>query len=326
MEMEPKVESPPSKTPEEGNVLFENSWFQISGDFRHKSDDYRVVTILDQGLQSCIIRTTSAYTAHSGERLKSDAVLSIESPFKRLVYSYDDLESAAVSASTASEVAEGLRSLLAEVNKLQNPASWKIPEEIENARNFHIEFDSLWAIFKPGSLVVSLCDPGKNPQIFKVHQASYKDPPRMDYDYHLYGMGGVKTRVLVIHAWAWDWNGTEFFRNMFEIQIETYPGQKSPTELSCYPATLYIGSGNKRGISAIYENAIYKNRKENYVKYTFQQKPPAKTVLRYSGEFRGIPAFSDERLFLVGEANSKGFKHIPYTKVCDNHCRSFAKC
>lgn len=325
MEMEPKAENPPSKLSEKGNVLFKNSWFQISGDFRHKSDDYRVVTILDQDLQSCIIQTTSAYFAHYGLHLRSEAGLCIESPFKLLVYSYDDLESAAVSVSTASEVAEGLRSLLDEVNKLQNPASWKIPEEIENARNFHIEFDSLWAIFKPGSLVVSSCDPGKNPQIFKVHQASYKDPP-MDY---LYGMGGVKTRVLVIHAWAWDWNGTDIFRNMFEFQIETYPGQKSPTELSCYPATLYIGPGNQRGISAVYENAVYKNRKENYVKYTFQQKPPARTLLRYSGEFRGIPAFSDDRLLFKGvavRADNKGFKHIPYVKVCDNPCRSFAKC
>jgi hypothetical protein len=250
--------------------------------------------------------------------------MSIESPFKLLVYSYDDLEYAAVSASTASKVAEGLRSLLDELNIFQNPASWKIPEEIENARNFHMDFDLLWAIYKPGSLVVSSCDPGKNPQIFKVHQASYKDPPPMSS--HLYGIGGVRTRVLVIYAWAWDWNGTEIFRNMFEIQIEHYPGQKSPTELSCYPATLYTGPGNKRGISAVYEDAVYKNRKENYVKYTSQQKPPAKTLLRYSGEFRGIPALSDERLFLMSRADNEGFKNIPYAKVCDNHCRSFAKC
>jgi hypothetical protein len=323
MEMEPKVKNPPRKTPEDGRVLLENSWFQIWGDFRHNSDDYRVFAILDEELQSCIIRTTSAYIAHSGMHLRSDAILIIESPFKLLVYSYDDLESAAVSVSTASGVAEGLRSLLDEVNKLQNPALWKMPKEIEDARNFHMEFDSLWAIFKPGSLIVSSYDTGKNPQIFKVHQASYKDLPM---NYRLYGNESVKTRVLFIHAWAWDWNGTGFFRNMFEIQIGTYPGQKSPTELSCYPATLYIGPGNKRGISAVYENAVYKNRKENFVKYTFQQKPPAKRLLRYSGEFRGIPAFSEELLILRGGVDKTGFKQLPYTKVCDNHGRSFAKC
>ncbi|OKL58565.1 hypothetical protein UA08_06032 [Talaromyces atroroseus] len=313
METEPKARTPPSKTPEQGNVLFESSWFQIWGDFWHKSDDYRVVKILDQDLRSCIIQTTSAYIAHSGIQVRWDAVLAIESPFKLLVYSYDDLESAAVSVSTASEVAKGLRSLLDEANKLQNPASWKIPEEIENARNFHVEFDLLWAIFKPGSLIVSSCEPSKHPQIFKVHQARYKDRPPMDYQF--YGMGLVKKRALLIHAWAWDWNGSELFRNMFEIQIEAYTGQKSPTELSCYPATLYLGSGNKRGISAVYESAIYQNRKENYVKYTFQQKPPAQKLLRYSGEFRGIPALSEERLFLMREADTKGFKELPYAKV-----------
>ncbi|KUL90361.1 hypothetical protein ZTR_02051 [Talaromyces verruculosus] len=313
MEMEPKLENPPNQTPEEGNVLFKNSWFQILGDFRHKSDDYRVVTILDQDLQSCIIRTTSAYFTHFGVQLRSNVGLRIESPFKLLVYSYDVLESAAVSASTPSEVAEGLRSLLDEVNKLQDPVSWKIPEKIENARNFHIEFDSLWAIFKPGSLVISSCDHGKSPQIFKVHQASYKDRPRKDY--HLNGMGTIKTRILVIHAWTWDWNGTDIFRNMFEIQIEAYSGQKSPTELSCYPATLYIGSGNQRGISAVYESAVYKNRQENYIKYTFKQKPPAKTLLRYSGEFRGIPAFLEERLFFLKGADSQVLQRIPYVKL-----------
>lgn len=135
----------------------------------------------------------------------------------------------------------------------------------------------------------------------------------------------MKNLVLVIHAWAWDWNGTEIFRNMFKIEIGAYSGQKSPTELSCYPATFYIGSGDERGTSAVYENAVYKNRQENYVKFTFQQKPPAKRLLRYSGEFRGIPAFSDGRLSLMNGTDNEELKHIPYVKVSDNLCRSFAE-
>ena len=153
------------------------------------------------------------------------------------------------------------------------------PIEVLEQKPDEIEFDNLWALFRPGKLVVTTWsqDSGKYPQIFKVNQFRMKKRDTRDAS-------------LQIEAWMFDWNGTDIDRTLFYFSIQNFEttsgaSVKSVKSLEVYPIEYYTDDTGRTGIEAIYGHEVYQNRRKSFIEYAINGEGKGSPIrLQYAGD------------------------------------------
>jgi hypothetical protein len=88
-----------------------------------------------------------------------------------------------------------------------------------------VQFDDLWTIFPPGSLIYG--KPFQNEDQLFVVNDNLKTWPQND------------DRTWKLDAWTFDWTGEKFERTCLTLPFERYEGQKAITALPFYPLELH---------------------------------------------------------------------------------------
>jgi hypothetical protein len=155
-------------------------------------------------------------------------MMTIRTPFAPLIHSWEKLQCQATQYD--SDLSPGqvqaqcdLQNLLEAIQGSPELADYfKMRESslVEGLTSYH----TMWTLFAPGELVYARpfldC-----PQLFIV-----ESPPSI-WD----SENGIKSSVLNVDCWCYDWNGFEMVRVYYNIAIERFKGTKPILELACYP-------------------------------------------------------------------------------------------
>ncbi|GAQ11473.1 hypothetical protein ALT_8794 [Aspergillus lentulus] len=249
------------------------------------------IVFFDNKLRDCIRKVIANYNVHTGNNIWQGPQVTLRSPLKALIFNYAELEIQAQSTSLDPTTRGRLQSLLQVVDKVHDPLRWRIPESVDDLRNFRIQYALLWTLFKPGSLVVGAWNSAHDMQVFQVHDAWYNSKKTT---LHPVDNVHLVMNELVIAAWMWDWDGKEIVRTMFEFRIPEYAGDKPPAELRCYPVAFYEDGKGQRDLDAIWGMSVYRDRRAKFLQHALDYHDSR--LRRYSGDFYGgIPAFQLDR-------------------------------
>jgi hypothetical protein len=161
--------------------------------------------------------------------------LVFESPFKPFVHRWDALKNACAQGgeTEATRHLELLRSTL-------EPELQKTFSTIKDfASDGAIEFDQLWTVFAPGTVVIS--PRGKSDCAFSITKTEFF-VSKMD-----------RRTYFILHCYCIDWDGTRFGRAPQSLVIPEFEGIASPADLIAYPLEfhpqkdLLIAKLTKRG-------------------------------------------------------------------------------
>ncbi|KAL4958493.1 P-loop containing nucleoside triphosphate hydrolase protein [Aspergillus filifer] len=95
-----------------------------------------------------------------------------------------------------------------------------------NLKQRSIQFNDLWTIFPPGTLVFGKAFQNQD-QVFLVEDYVYTWP---DHE-----RSQRKPKPWKLQCWTYDWNGEEFQRTRFVLPFEPFDGHKPITTLPYYP-------------------------------------------------------------------------------------------
>ncbi|KAH8204871.1 hypothetical protein TruAng_000910 [Truncatella angustata] len=158
--------------------------------------------------------------------------VTLNSPFAPLVFNWDVLaqEAARPEKDHTDKVALGDLKLLLEFVSSATSGDEKLVKYFQSRDTYlkqgSVQFDDLWTIFPPGSLIYGKPFQGQH-QVFVVQGNKYTWP-RRDEEKSQY----VSWKFA---AWTYDWTGREFERTRFTIAIEPFDGHRPIASLQYHP-------------------------------------------------------------------------------------------
>jgi len=221
--------------------------------------DKREVVICDPNLRDLIQKTIPSYIDHTGKAVWQQKEVVLKANFITILFNHKELFGAATDPSDSSqpETRGRLSKLLEVVRNLCADDLIRAIDPPDSVQDFRVQWEHVWAIFKPGSLIVSAWNQAEDLQVLKVHHFNKK-----------------KDHVSV-RAWIWDWDGKGLVRTLYEFRIEQYDGLKAPAELSCFPIEFWQTPPQD-----------LKERRSRFVNYTYEQSC-SERLLHYQGDIIG---------------------------------------
>jgi hypothetical protein len=188
-----------------------------------KEKDMYQLIVKGDGLKQLLEKVLKLHLVHQSTRWTGDEVTFTE-PFASLIYHIKDLRRAADGHEASEHAAEAdrnaLKDLLRHIEFLL-PKLTNYREEAFTSRK--VTSAGIWAIFRPGTLVVAhpFLD---EPQIFRVKS---------------HGPSKSKTGAFTVTCTAYDWNGKSLERKNYEFSINKFEDEIPIRDLPCYPVELY---------------------------------------------------------------------------------------
>jgi hypothetical protein len=204
-----------------------------------------LIKISSKGLQGLMENTIKAMLSHESGSVWKDRVVVLSSRNVPVLHCFDELQKVAEGEKTPPGTRptdtdrKELKSFLLIVQQVEKELfeGW---ESIKKAKE--VDYVNIWMLFPPGSEVVAF--PFSNlPQIFLVHRHVFDE------------------KSLIITCWAYDWNGTELTRNLYEFHILSFKDRKSVFDLPCYPLKYYADSANGTPIAELRRKLIERGKK-----------------------------------------------------------------
>jgi hypothetical protein len=175
------------------------------------------------GLKQMLEKVLKLYLTHESTRWTGDEVRFTE-PFVSLIHHIKDLRGAADGREAGEHAAEvdrnALKDLLRHIEVLL-PKVTNYREEAFTSRK--VTNAGIWAIFRPGTLVVAHPFPDE-PQILRVQR---------------HGPLNSNTGAFTVTCTAYDWNGKSLERKNYEFSIKKFEDEIPIQDLPCYPVELY---------------------------------------------------------------------------------------
>jgi hypothetical protein len=132
------------------------------------------------------------------------------------------------------------------------------PEVVDTRRKLEtlekIPYRFFWLLFRPGSLIVTKPDPEQNHyQVLQVHN-------------HRFNAERGTGDEMVVHAWAFDWNGNDLVRRYFEFPLGKHPhvDETHIRDLPCWPLRyMYrdnVGESDEKNEAAMRDKLVKRGR------------------------------------------------------------------
>ncbi|KAI3341419.1 hypothetical protein F4824DRAFT_448835 [Ustulina deusta] len=167
----------------------------------------------------------------------SDSPVTLSSPYEPIVFSWDQLLEVASSpgADSDRQAKDDLKLLLDTISggssgdeKLDK--FFKIRDNYKNQQQETIQFDDLWTIFPPGTLIYG--KPFQNEdQVFVVRDNNMTWPKWNDDTSEHFPWA--------LEAWSYDWKEGSFGRSSFILSFEHFDGHRPVTALKYYPFKMH---------------------------------------------------------------------------------------
>ncbi|KAK4446488.1 transitional endoplasmic reticulum ATPase 1 [Podospora aff. communis PSN243] len=237
---------------------------------------------------------------YPGVNFDSD-ITSMRGPFAALVHNWDKLNKRAA-VEPESQVSKDLVSLLERVKTAPELQDYFKSRDSNLAAKV-VTFDTLWANFAPGTLVVARLFQNVE-QIFKV-----EDSPIPWSTYHSY-------RHHKMWAWSWDFDGKKILKVEYALKFERFRGTKPITELPFYPLEYHADPERLKEES--------RARALKFIKATIRCARGAEQMFRYKGlayaDQRNLLSNKDDKLALEDEAldiRPQEDEELPQPKLVD---------
>lgn len=167
----------------------------------------------------------------------SDSPVTLSSPYEPIVFSWDQLLEVASSpgADSDRQAKDDLKLLLDTISggssgdeKLDK--FFKMRDNYKNQQQETIQFDDLWTIFPPGTLIYG--KPFQNEdQVFVVRDNNMTWPKWNDDTSEHFPWA--------LEAWSYDWKEGSFGRSSFILSFEHFDGHRPVTALKYYPFKMH---------------------------------------------------------------------------------------
>ncbi|UNI23973.1 hypothetical protein JDV02_009758 [Purpureocillium takamizusanense] len=170
-----------------------------------------------------------------------DAPVTLKSPFEPLVFHFDDLSGWAAEPpkdETDKQAREDLRILLETISgglsgDERLDRYFKTRSNYKRQQPGTIQFEDLWTVFPPGTLVYGRPFQGED-QVFLVNDC-LESWPWKESPYS----GGRDLAPWKLYAWSYDWKDGSFRRTQFTLVFEKFDGHVPLTSLPFYPFELH---------------------------------------------------------------------------------------
>ena len=223
-----KEDNPTPKADDTNNVAFVLK--KVQADKLPGSNDSSEIDIISVGLWDLLKKHLAATPRH----LFRGQPITIYSPFETFVHNFDFLQTVAteVNEQENEQEQQARRDLQLLLGVISDGSSGdeKLNKYFKMRDSYlsddTIQFDDLWTIFPPGSLVYGKPFQGQA-QVFVVADNWTPWPQRGERPATWVPWGLV--------CWVYDWTGTEFKRTSFMVRIESFEGRKPITSLPYYP-------------------------------------------------------------------------------------------
>jgi hypothetical protein len=213
------LERGPAQKPASTTIFDFKTIFKDDGKVK---DKYQLI-VKGDGLKQMLEKVLKPYLVHENTRWTGGDVIFTE-PFAPLIYHIKDLKEAADGREAGEHTAEvdrnALKDLLRHIEVLL-PNATNYREEAFTSRK--VTNAGIWAIFRPGTLVVAhpFLD---EPQIFRVQR---------------HGPSKLRPGASAVTCTAYDWNGKSLERKNYEFSINKFEDEIPIRDLPCYPVELY---------------------------------------------------------------------------------------
>lgn len=223
---------------------------------------------------------------YPGVNFDSD-IITMRGPFAALIHNWHKLnERAAVEPE--SQMSKDLTSLLERVKTAPELQDYFKSRDSNLAAKV-TTFDTLWANFAPGTLVVARLFQNVE-QIFKVEDSPIPWSLSQTYRHHK------------MWAWSWDFDGKKILKVEYALKFERFRGTKPIKELPYYPIEYHPDPDRLKRES--------RERALKFIKATIRCARGAEQMFRY----RGL-AYADQRNLLSNKddmlPDDDGFDHRP---------------
>lgn len=185
-------------------------------------DVYQLI-VKGDGLKQLLEGVLKLHLAHMNTRWTGDEVTFTE-PFVSLIHHIKDLRRVADGHGAGEHAAEADRSALKDLLRHIEILLPKVTNYRDEAfKSRKVTNDGIWAIFRPGTLVVAhpFLD---EPQIFRVKG---------------HGPSKSKPGAFTVTCTAYDWNGKSLERKNYEFSINKFEDEIPIQDLPCYPVELH---------------------------------------------------------------------------------------
>jgi hypothetical protein len=183
--------------------------------------------------------------SHYPYHIYRDSPVTLYSPYESIVFEFDALmkvTEAESSSETGTEkrTREDLKLLLDTISggssgdeKLDK--YFKVRQGYKKQTPETIQFDDLWTVFQPGTLVYGQPFQGQ-PQVFVVKD-NFRPWPWQRPDQR--ARGGARSATWELDAWSYDWRDGSFSRCLFVLNFDHFEGHLPLTSLPYYPFELH---------------------------------------------------------------------------------------
>ncbi|KAL7789035.1 P-loop containing nucleoside triphosphate hydrolase protein [Trichoderma ceciliae] len=213
-----------SKLKDNNNLAFILKKFSDEGDSSE-------IDIINPNLWELLKEHLGSYPDH----IFRGSPVTLCSPFEFIVFEWDTLKAAAEQAPQDDADKEAREDLKLLLNIISGGSSGdaKLDKYFKvrdlRLRDMAVQFDDLWTIFPPGTLVYG--KPFQNQdQVFVVRDYMKAWPGRGDRPQRLFPWK--------LDCWTYDWTGKKFQRAPFELSFEPFEGHRPITALPYYPFEL----------------------------------------------------------------------------------------
>ncbi|KAK3399130.1 hypothetical protein B0T20DRAFT_497259 [Sordaria brevicollis] len=241
-EMIEKEDNPTPKAEDKDKVAFILK--KVQADKLPGSKDSSEIDIISPDLWDLLKKHLAATPRH----LFRGQPITMYSPFETFVHNFDLLEKVAaeVNEQDSEEQKQARKDLQLLLGVISGGSSgdeklnkyFKMRDSY--LRDNTIQFDDLWTIFPPGTLVYGKPFQGED-QIFVVADSWYCWPQSGDRP--------ATWLAWPFACWVYDWTGTEFKRTPFMVRLESFEGRKPITSLPYYPFA-YMGEKEQKSVRA----------------------------------------------------------------------------
>ncbi|KAF4462794.1 AAA family ATPase [Fusarium albosuccineum] len=242
--------------PDTGEAIEENSKLQTSQDKDVNNDKYafilrkNVQDSNDSGPSSSEIEITSSdlwallknHLGHYPYHIFRGSPVTLSSPYEAIIFQFDDLllETQKVPENDNDKQTRDDLKLLLDTISSGSSGDERLDKYFKMRPNYKkqdqetIQFEDLWTIFPPGTLVYGGPFQGQ-PQVFVVKDNWRPWPwPKSDT-----GRAGGNNLEWYLDAWSYDWRDGSFSRNLLELDFEPFDGHLPLTSLPFYPFKLH---------------------------------------------------------------------------------------
>ena len=204
------------------------------------------IDILNLDLWTLLKEKLSYYPYH----IYRDSPVTLRSPYESIVFEFDalmGLSQVEPSDDTDKRAREDLKLLLDTISGGSSGDDrldkyFKTRQSYKKQKPESIQFDDLWTIFPPGTLVYGQPFQGE-PQVF-VAKDSFSPWPWKRLDKK--ARSGTRPQTWELGAWSYDWKDGSFSRCLFVLRFDHFEGHLPLTSLPYYPFELHLEYESKR--------------------------------------------------------------------------------